>query len=247
MKQISVLFAFLLIMVSCDPPEPQPEPLTPIEQKIKYLSRILFSESTNVAASCTWDSQNRLSTYHTELQDLNDMTFHYDSLNRVSKIDCYYWEYGYGYYLLYWADEEKLDYADFYINKKRPPFFDSTYRFESKYTYTYDTRNRCTQIHREGGWNIKFHLEWENNNITKLYEIFSGDTSFYINSAYDNNPSIFSAFPKIPIMMFNGLAYNPSQNNTVRWYDYDEDGYPIRFYISDGAGGRRLLNVYEYK
>lgn len=220
---------------------------------MKYLAKIISSDASDIAESCTWDADNRLEAYYTALQPLQEMTFHYDSSGLVSKIDCYYWEYGYGYYLLNWKNDKEIDYIDFYLNNNRPPFFDSIFNFESRYTYTYDYLHRCKEIYREGTWNIQFYLEWENNNITKLYEIYYGDTVYYVKHlSYDDKPSIYNAFPSIPVMHFSGLLFNPSLNNPLSNrsypfdYDYDEDGYPIRWYIIKDEIKTPMFDI-EYK
>jgi len=246
----------MAIVVSCDPLPPDPP--TPPEQKVKYLSKTLLSGASVPWESCTWNSKGQLETYKLYITgDIDFMSFLYDSLERISRIDCYHWEYGNGYYELFWKNDIELDYVDFYSSVKSPMFFDSTFYLESRYTYTYDQSKKCIKIHRDGTWNYYTHLEWEGENMSKLYRINGADTSYRINcTAFDNRQSPYSAFPKTPIMQFVGLPlYDLSKNNPLQHheatydydYDYDEDGYPIRKYETYSNGERIHKLTFEYE
>ena len=248
--KLSLVAMIMAIAVSCTPP---PDPKPPSEQKMKYLSKIISAgrdPATNYFfESCTWDEKGRLKTFmHRHSYEAPDLIFFYDSLDRVCRINYNDRIYGYGYYLCYWKNEKELDSVNFYNARGAFPYpvHDSLSVLVVRYLYTYDSHQRCTQITKifavNSGTSV-FSLEWDGENIAKFEP--SGDISSIIQGPYDDKYSIYSAFPKFPLMFYSTMAYNPSYNNSLMncSYDYDEDGYPIRMYTFENGKIEAVMDI----
>ncbi|MDL2243070.1 hypothetical protein LJC25_05015 [Bacteroidales bacterium OttesenSCG-928-K03] len=254
MKKLFIFSIFLLVISSCEKPiiEPPEKP----EQKTKFLAEIIYYDKNNIAniaESCVWDSLGRLVQFNTFLRNFPyENFFHYNIDNQISRIDFKDRNYGGGYYEFHWTDENLIEYIDLFLNDQ--------YTHRSRYTYEYDNIGRCIQINRNEPFDTKYRIDWSGNNIIRLFDFNSNnDTIFYINNPkYDTNPCIYSALPKIPIIHFSGVAYNPSENNIIEtiynngdisgclYYDYDNDNYPYQAYIMN-ANIKRIIYKIKYK
>ncbi|MDL2227479.1 hypothetical protein LJC25_03085 [Bacteroidales bacterium OttesenSCG-928-K03] len=250
---LTAIFLILLLTVSCEKPEPPDEPT----QKIKYISKVLNKDSLEVCESYTWDSQKRLKKFNTRLSGwLQECSFFYNAEGLISHVDFFSFEYGYGNYMFYWKNDNKLDYIDFNLVTANE---NQMFQRIMKYEYSFDNESNCSEIILEhyAGMNYKdkYFFEWEKGNLTKCYTLNGADTSYVTpanNIQYDNNPSWRTTFSKIPLFHFGVFVYIPSNNNPIKngyynfEYDYDEDGYPIRqYYIVDGKKELMYFFVYE--
>lgn len=249
-KHLLIFAVFLsFCMVSCEKSEES-------KPKVKYITKVLYSDSDFEAKSFTWDAQGRLKTFkHNYCYEKPELTFHYNSSGLICHIDAFYFEYGYGYFLLYWKNNQELDYIDLYMSKISPQLHDDPFYLDSRYTYSYGQDNKCMEIHREGqNHNTRYCFEWDKNNVTKIYHRYYEDTSYYLKSnSYDHLRSAFSALPDFPLMLFSDVAFCSSQNNPlgnrsdfVFDYDYDGEGYPIRQYYYEN-GERIAIYDFEYE
>ncbi|MDR2980024.1 MAG: hypothetical protein LBV02_06265 [Bacteroidales bacterium] len=257
---IYLLTALLFLAVACekDPPcipESQPEPVK------KYLAKVLCVGANEILYDkiiCTWDSLDRLETY----SDGSDHKFYYDSIGRVSRIECFFNLFidgPKGYYCFYydWKNEKEVKGVDCY---RYIYGSDTTYTLMYSDIYSYDRYGRNIQIERTIG---NMQIEWDGLNITVAG---NSEISFLVeNQKFDNKHSPWSVFPDILniVLTFSSmearLLYNPSKNNPIQGngffrtgfnytfeYDYDKDGYPLRQYYLQEDGSKKLFHTFEY-
>ena len=218
---------------------------------ITRLSKVVSAQTSETVESCTWDSLGRLKmfSYKHDVYGDPEFTFNYGASGRVDSIHCNYNNNtAYAYYLLNWKNERELNYMDFYYKHNAVPAFDS------RYTFTYDNSVRCTEIRREGELaNSTFYLEWEYQNLTKLYSTFFNDTTYYINNTYGKGHGIYYYFPEIPLMYHMSMVYYYFTPNNIEKdidgeYDYEYNkasNEPTKKYIIKN-GKKEHIHSYVY-
>lgn len=255
MKKITLLLGIILVLsVSCTK-EPSEQPEEPSNEPTKYISKILIPDNDSalhVMETYTWDSAHRLININSALRVyFRDVTFSYDSLGRISRMDVDAKEIFDGnYYLFYWKNEHDLDSVEVY--KMR--WSDGSIFLSDRYYYFYDETGKCVDVLLKFlSSESLYAVEWRNENILSIENIYAATTTFFINSAlYDNMLSPWSECPKILIFHFYGALYNISKNNPLGWgeisydYEYNQFGYPVKQYRTEN-GLRELRYVFEYE